>query len=159
MAKGTKRPKNSCSSCGYTWYPKGHDTSMSCPKCSSGSVSSEWDLGGCFWTLFIGGALFIALLPWSSMATGGFIGWSVGRTTRWSLILALLLGGGGYIGGHYYKVSNTEEEQQHYEYDNGDVDAIRSWEETQREPTPCELWAEANPTLADRLEPGDHCYR
>jgi len=29
----TKRPLNSCSSCHYTWYPRGHNVSCRCPRC------------------------------------------------------------------------------------------------------------------------------
>ncbi|MDD5668537.1 MAG: hypothetical protein PHE58_00690 [Candidatus Omnitrophica bacterium] len=31
----TKRPQNCCSSCGYTWYPRGHEVSTNCPRCGA----------------------------------------------------------------------------------------------------------------------------
>lgn len=31
----TKRPLNNCASCGYTWYPRGNDHSIQCPKCGA----------------------------------------------------------------------------------------------------------------------------
>ena len=34
----TLRRQNECKSCGYTWYPRGKDISLKCPKCRSGSV-------------------------------------------------------------------------------------------------------------------------
>lgn len=29
----TRRPLNSCSQCGHTWFPRGHDVSARCPRC------------------------------------------------------------------------------------------------------------------------------
>ncbi len=37
-ARGTKRPQNSCGQCGYTWYPRGSNRSLKCPKCGKGDV-------------------------------------------------------------------------------------------------------------------------
>ena len=34
----TKRQKNRCASCGYEWYPRGHDLSAKCPRCSNNKV-------------------------------------------------------------------------------------------------------------------------
>lgn len=34
----TIRRQNKCKSCGYTWYPRGKDISLKCPKCGSSSV-------------------------------------------------------------------------------------------------------------------------
>jgi hypothetical protein len=44
----TKRPLNGCGYCGYTWYPRGNDRSLNCPKCGAARVSdapsyvSDW---------------------------------------------------------------------------------------------------------------------
>ncbi|RDJ35582.1 MAG: hypothetical protein DWQ19_12255 [Crenarchaeota archaeon] len=35
---GTKKPKNSCRVCGYTWYPRGRNVSLQCPKCKDTDV-------------------------------------------------------------------------------------------------------------------------
>lgn len=35
----TKRPQNNCRSCGYTWYPRGKDLAIRCPKCGGVRVS------------------------------------------------------------------------------------------------------------------------
>lgn len=34
----TKRPQNVCPRCGYTWSPRGHSISLSCPNCGSQQV-------------------------------------------------------------------------------------------------------------------------
>ncbi len=34
----TKRPQNRCPECSYTWYPRGKNVSLKCPKCGSGNV-------------------------------------------------------------------------------------------------------------------------
>lgn len=34
----TKRPQNHCRSCGYIWYPRGHNLSPRCPVCQSPEV-------------------------------------------------------------------------------------------------------------------------
>ena len=34
----TKRPQNFCRSCGYSWYPQGHNRSSKCPNCKSPKV-------------------------------------------------------------------------------------------------------------------------
>lgn len=36
--RGSKRPQNVCDRCGYTWHPRGKDTSLKCPKCNSSQV-------------------------------------------------------------------------------------------------------------------------
>ena len=35
----TKRPKNKCKSCGYTWFPRGKNVSPQCPQCGHVGVS------------------------------------------------------------------------------------------------------------------------
>ncbi len=47
----TKRFQNGCKRCGYTWYPRGHNLSRSCPNCGSADVG--FDLAG-LWLLLIG---------------------------------------------------------------------------------------------------------
>lgn len=37
----TKRPQNWCHSCGYSWYPRGKDRSLNCPKCGDEDVEVE----------------------------------------------------------------------------------------------------------------------
>ncbi|HJZ54324.1 MAG TPA: hypothetical protein VKE74_05175, partial [Gemmataceae bacterium] len=32
------RPQNACRKCGYTWYPRGKNVSIQCPRCRSSSV-------------------------------------------------------------------------------------------------------------------------
>lgn len=39
----TKRPLNLCE-CGYTWYPRGKDLSLRCPRCGSEEVRFAEDL-------------------------------------------------------------------------------------------------------------------
>lgn len=34
----TKRPRNACRGCGYSWYPRGKDVSLTCPNCKSGNI-------------------------------------------------------------------------------------------------------------------------
>lgn len=34
----TQRPQNVCKSCGYVWYPRGHNVSLRCPRCGSTDV-------------------------------------------------------------------------------------------------------------------------
>ena len=35
---GTLNPKNKCSACSYTWYPRGKALSLKCPSCGSADV-------------------------------------------------------------------------------------------------------------------------
>lgn len=37
----TKRPKNKCMSCHYTWFPRGNDVSRKCPNCRSDDVGID----------------------------------------------------------------------------------------------------------------------
>lgn len=48
-SRWTKRPLNWCLSCFYTWYPRGHSFSATCPQCGSSRV---W-LGGCLGALIL----------------------------------------------------------------------------------------------------------
>ena len=59
-----KRWLNRCSTCGYTWYPKGHARSMRCPGCGSGNVTlAPLGCGGCLkgcgWLFIIGFVLSV----------------------------------------------------------------------------------------------------
>lgn len=49
LTSKSKRPQNGCSACGYTWYPRGKDLSISCPNCSSRDVYLWPGAGGCGW--------------------------------------------------------------------------------------------------------------
>ncbi|MES2069867.1 MAG: hypothetical protein V4488_05935 [Pseudomonadota bacterium] len=46
----TKRTQNKCKSCGYTWYPRGKNISLKCPRCGSTNVG------------YVGGGLGLAIL-------------------------------------------------------------------------------------------------
>jgi hypothetical protein len=61
----TKRPKNKCKDCGYTWYPRGKNLSRSCPEC--GSRNTTIALGcregcGCLILIVVGFFVLSALL-------------------------------------------------------------------------------------------------
>ena len=49
----------------------------------------------------------------------------------------------------------NQEQRERTEY----TETIEEQKVYDRPKSVCELWAESNPTLADRLQPGDHCYR
>jgi hypothetical protein len=51
----TKRPENICGSCRYTWFPRGKDRSLICPRCGSADV--RFPIDGCLLAL---GFLIIA---------------------------------------------------------------------------------------------------
>jgi hypothetical protein len=55
----TKRPQNFCSSCGYSWYPRGKSVSAACPRCGSEGVTTL--LGALLNVLFA--LLTLPLLP------------------------------------------------------------------------------------------------
>ena len=38
MGKSARRPHNECRSCGYTWYPRGKDLSLNCPRCHGAEI-------------------------------------------------------------------------------------------------------------------------
>src|SRR5262245_22222288 len=52
----TQRPQNSCTKCGYTWYPRGHDLSSRCPNCGSAQVGLVPVAGA------VGGAALLVVL-------------------------------------------------------------------------------------------------
>jgi hypothetical protein len=35
LSSNTKRPRNGCKGCGYSWYPKGRNKSVKCPRCNN----------------------------------------------------------------------------------------------------------------------------
>ena len=38
MARQTLRSQNKCEDCGYTWYPRGKNLSLACPRCKGSKV-------------------------------------------------------------------------------------------------------------------------
>ena len=52
----TKRPLNECKECGYTWHPRGHDVSKSCPSCGGDEIDKEWD-----WEVIIWVSVFLLI--------------------------------------------------------------------------------------------------
>lgn len=52
-----KRPGNRCERCGYTWSPRGHNLSATCPRCQSSRVKYNSSLGS---TLFVLAVLGVA---------------------------------------------------------------------------------------------------
>ena len=67
-----KRPLNYCSSCGHSWFPRGHDLARKCPACGSdlvdGPASNEpasdpWVLPVLLLVLL--GPVLLVVLAWS----------------------------------------------------------------------------------------------
>ena len=48
----TLRNQNVCTSCNHTWFPRGHDVSHRCPRCSSSAVSVVQEEKSEFWDNF-----------------------------------------------------------------------------------------------------------
>ena len=48
------RPRNTCRTCGYNWFPRGHHLSIECPSCGSRDV-------------------YVSLLSFLGTPAGGFV--------------------------------------------------------------------------------------
>jgi hypothetical protein len=67
---GTKRTQNVCKDCGYTWYPRGKNLSLQCPKCAGGNIAYASCLSsGCLQVFAV--ALAVLAVP---VVIGGVIG-------------------------------------------------------------------------------------
>jgi hypothetical protein len=65
-----RRPLNVCSSCGYTWYPRGKNLSLKCPNC--GASTTQAGNSGCGSVLVALGIL--AVIPIMALICCGGLG-------------------------------------------------------------------------------------
>lgn len=70
----TKRPRNGCGACNYTWYPKGADASRQCPSCGSASVILHPDALAVGWVMLCVIALGICSIPFVLVQQGRWKG-------------------------------------------------------------------------------------
>jgi hypothetical protein len=76
--RATYRPSNVCGTCSYSWQPRGHNVSASCPNCGSRNVTVPNPFAGCgtllLWFVGLGTAAFVLdaiSAAWSAIGTSG----------------------------------------------------------------------------------------
>jgi len=101
--RDTKRPLNQCGSCGYTWYPRGKDVSLRCPRCANQSVHAWGNASANYnppnaWlmrflsAIIIGGAC-LTIWMFNDLATGLVSGvlWLFGKRIEYGMLRLILL--------------------------------------------------------------------
>ena len=132
----TYRPQHECDDCGYTWHSRGADHSLKCPSCGSRDHTQIVD--GSSIIQMIQGAIVLGLV--------GFIG--VGAI------------GAALTADETPQPSIEQPVEVMADVDptpsNPNVITTPSVNNVQK--SPCQIWADANPSLADKLQPGDSCF-
>ena len=59
----TQRNLNECQSCGYTWYPRGHNISIKCPNCESSDNVEILQRHQTFWGAVFSNLALCIIIP------------------------------------------------------------------------------------------------
>ena len=125
------RPLHFCNNCGYTWHSRGGNFSLKCPNCGSrdhSHHSRDYSIGGPGIVQTLQGLIVLGLI--------GLIGYG--------FITSVMKSSPSTPSTPTEKPSVLPPSQ-------------RSSYNSMKKP-PCQIWAEANPSLSDKLQPGDSCY-